>query len=88
MTIQSIGPVIVFSPYTYKVDYWQMYSGDQIPVGGTLTPLYSLYKPPVLLEASSPDYPWYVGQIKMVNNNAYIGYVYGDTATWKQINNS
>ena len=88
MTIQSIGPVIVFSPYTYKVDYWQMYSGDQIPVGNTLTPLYSLYKPPVLLEASSPDYPWYTGQIKMVNNNAYIGYVYGDTATWKQINNS
>ena len=88
MTIQSIGPVIVFSPYTYKVDYWQMYSGDKIPVGATLTPLYSLYKPPVLLEASSPDYPWYVGQIKMVNNNAYIGYVYGDTATWKQINNS
>lgn len=82
---QSLGPVIALSPYTYHRDYFELFNGDRIKTSGLMTIDKSIYKPPTVF---SGDYPSYNGQMKMEDGKVYVGYAYGSTVVWKQINNS
>ena len=83
--MERIGAVLNLSPYTYFNNTFELFGGEKIPVGSNFVKYFDTYKIPITYSESNPSYS---GQLKMADDNVYVGYIKGGTATWKQINNS
>ncbi|MBP3764552.1 MAG: hypothetical protein J6H19_02075 [Bacteroidaceae bacterium] len=82
--VEIIGAVITLSPYTYQIANWKQYNGDEIPISNSAVFYTTMYRAPIVTDATAPEYP---GQLRFYNNNVYIGYIQGTTCVWKQISN-
>ena len=82
--VEILGAVIDLSPYTYRVDNWELYNGIQLPISSSAQFNTGILRAPIVTDATAPEYP---GQLRFYNNNVYIGYIQGTTCVWKQISN-
>lgn len=82
--VEILGAVIDLSPYTYRIDYWELYNGIQLPISSSAQFDTGILRAPIVTNVTAPEYP---GQLRFYNNNVYIGYIQGTTCVWKQISN-